>query len=140
MTLSSSSCYPPDPKGGRSLLLAPCLAQGPSPAQFLQRAVLEARLRQVEDENRRLRLQLSQSQDGNYGNQQWAASADTAPEDGDTTAEDRGNSSQCQRAAAVHKCEVSDLVSWSVSRSVSELVIKSVSLRLSPSVRWLVGH
>lgn len=120
MTLSFSGHCRLDRTGGRSLLLAPCLAQGPSPAQLLQRAVLEARLRQVEEENRRLRLQLSQSQDGNYGNQQWAASADTAPEDGDTTAEDRGNSSQCQRAAAVHKCEVSGFVSGSVRWSVSE--------------------
>lgn len=76
----------------------------------------------MEDENRRLRLQLSQSQDGNYGNQQWAASADTAPEDGDTTAEDRGNSSQCQRAAAVHKCEVGDLLIGLVSQSVTQWI------------------
>ncbi|XP_075871060.1 xylosyl- and glucuronyltransferase LARGE2s [Nelusetta ayraudi] len=123
-------------EGGRSLLLAPCLAQGPSPAQLLQRAVLEARLRQVEEENRRLRLQLSQSQDGNYGNQQWAASADTAPEDGDTTAEDRSNSSQCQRAAAVHKCELIHVAcvcaGYNASRDVVTLVKSVLFHRRNP--------
>ncbi|KAF3832113.1 hypothetical protein F7725_025778, partial [Dissostichus mawsoni] len=45
---------------GRSLLLAPCLAD--TPAQVLERSVLESRVREVEEENRKIRLQLSQSQ------------------------------------------------------------------------------
>uniref|UniRef100_A0A3Q4HEL4 LARGE xylosyl- and glucuronyltransferase 2 n=1 Tax=Neolamprologus brichardi TaxID=32507 RepID=A0A3Q4HEL4_NEOBR len=46
---------------GRSLLLTPCLADTPA-AQVLERAVLESRVREVEEENRQIRLQLSQSQ------------------------------------------------------------------------------
>ncbi|KAI4790857.1 hypothetical protein KUCAC02_034355 [Chaenocephalus aceratus] len=89
-------------ENGRSLLLAPCLAD--TPAQVLERSVLESRVREVEEENRKIRLQLSQSQgtaaqppDGNYGNQQWAASADTGPEDGDNTAEEKNNT-ECPRS------------------------------------------
>lgn len=103
----------PPPPGGRSLFLAPCLADTPA-AQVLERAVLESRVREVEEENRQIRLQLSQSQgtagqpqDGNYGNQQWGASADTGPEDGDNTAEEKSNHTDCPRSPAVHKCEVS---------------------------------
>lgn len=88
--------------------MAPCLADTPA-AQ-----VLESRVRQVEEENRQIRLQLSQSQDaiaqaqeGNYGNQQWVTSADTGPEDGDNTAEDKSNHTDCPRPPAVQKCEVS---------------------------------
>ncbi|XP_062417929.1 xylosyl- and glucuronyltransferase LARGE2s [Pungitius pungitius] len=99
-------------ENGRSLLLAPCLA-GTPPAQMLERAVLESRVREVEEENRRIRLQLSQSQgpagqppDGNYGNQQWGASADTGPEDGDNTAEERNNHTECPRSPSVQKCEL----------------------------------
>lgn len=97
---------------GRSLLLPPCLAFTPS-SQILDRSVLESRVREVEEENRQIRLQLSQSQgtatqlpDGNYGNQQWGASADTGPEDGDNTAEDRSNHTECPRSPAIHKCEL----------------------------------
>ncbi|XP_039652102.1 LARGE xylosyl- and glucuronyltransferase 2 [Perca fluviatilis] len=98
---------------GRSLLLAPCLADTPA-AQVVERAVLESRVREVEEENRRIRLQLSQSQggtagqppDGNYGNQQWGASADTGPEDGDNTAEEKNNHTECPRAPSVQKCEL----------------------------------
>ncbi|KAL6113688.1 large2 [Pungitius sinensis] len=99
-------------ENGRSLLLAPCLAGTPA-AQMLERAVLESRVREVEEENRRIRLQLSQSQgpagqpaDGNYGNQQWGASADTGPEDGDNTAEERNNHTECPRSPSVQKCEL----------------------------------
>ncbi|TMS13472.1 LARGE xylosyl- and glucuronyltransferase 2, partial [Larimichthys crocea] len=101
------------PRDGRSLLLAPCLADTPA-AQVLERAVLESRVREVEEENRQIRLQLSQSQgtaaqlpDGNYGNQQWGASADTGPEDGDNTAEEKNNNhTECPRSPTVQKCEL----------------------------------
>ncbi|XP_040895444.1 LARGE xylosyl- and glucuronyltransferase 2 [Toxotes jaculatrix] len=101
-------------ENGRSLLLAPCLADTPA-AQVLERAVLESRVREVEEENRQIRLQLSQSQgaaaaaqqsDGNYGNQQWGASADTGPEDGDNTAEEKSNHTECPRSPTVQKCEL----------------------------------
>lgn len=97
---------------GRSLLLPPCLAFTPS-SSVLDRSVLESRVREVEEENRQIRLQLSQSQgtavqlpDGNYGNQQWGVSADTGPEDGDNTAEEKNNHTECPRSPAVHKCEL----------------------------------
>lgn len=96
--------------------MTPCLADTPA-AQVLERAVLESRVREVEEENRQIRLQLSQSQDaiaqaqdGNYGNQQWVASADTGPEDGDNTAEEKSNRSECSRSPVVQKCEVSENV------------------------------
>ncbi|KAM9317514.1 xylosyl- and glucuronyltransferase LARGE2s [Pholidichthys leucotaenia] len=99
-------------ENGRSLLLAPCLAGTPA-AQVLDRAVLESRVREVEEENRQIRLQLSQSQgtaaqpaDGNYANQQWGASADTGPEDGDNTAEEKSNHTECPRSPTVQKCEL----------------------------------
>lgn len=102
----------PPPTDGRSLFLTPCLADTPA-ARVLERAVLESRVREVEEENRQIRLQLSQSQgtavqlqDGNYGNQQWGASADTGPEDGDNTAEEKSNHTECPRSPAVQKCEV----------------------------------
>ncbi|KAM7015962.1 LOW QUALITY PROTEIN: xylosyl- and glucuronyltransferase LARGE2s [Tautogolabrus adspersus] len=99
-------------ENGRSLLLAPCLPDTPA-ARVLERAVLESRVREVEEENRQIRLQLSQSQgtaaqppDGNYGNQQWGASADTGPEDGDNTAEEKNNHTECPRSPTVQKCEL----------------------------------
>uniref|UniRef100_A0A672GHG2 LARGE xylosyl- and glucuronyltransferase 2 n=2 Tax=Salarias fasciatus TaxID=181472 RepID=A0A672GHG2_SALFA len=99
-------------ENGRSLLLVPCLADTPA-AQVLERAVLESRVREVEEENRQIRLQLSQSQgtaaqpaEGNYGNQQWGASADTGPEDGDNTAEEKNNHTECPRSPTVQKCEL----------------------------------
>ncbi|XP_041839510.1 LARGE xylosyl- and glucuronyltransferase 2 [Melanotaenia boesemani] len=99
-------------ENGRSLLLAPCLADTPA-AQVLERAVLESRVREVEEENRQIRLQLSQSQgtaaqlaEGNYGNQQWGASADTVAEDGDNTAEEKNNHTDCPRSPTVQKCEL----------------------------------
>nr|XP_040018659.1 LARGE xylosyl- and glucuronyltransferase 2 [Gasterosteus aculeatus aculeatus]XP_040018669.1 LARGE xylosyl- and glucuronyltransferase 2 [Gasterosteus aculeatus aculeatus] len=99
-------------ENGRALLLAPCLAGTPA-ARLPDRAALESRVREVEEENRRIRLQLSQSQgpanqpaDGNYGNQQWGASADTGPEDGDNTAEERNNHTECPRSPSVQKCEL----------------------------------
>ncbi|XP_040018659.2 xylosyl- and glucuronyltransferase LARGE2s isoform X1 [Gasterosteus aculeatus] len=99
-------------ENGRALLLAPCLA-GTLAARLPDRAALESRVREVEEENRRIRLQLSQSQgpanqpaDGNYGNQQWGASADTGPEDGDNTAEERNNHTECPRSPSVQKCEL----------------------------------
>ncbi|XP_037649656.1 LARGE xylosyl- and glucuronyltransferase 2 [Sebastes umbrosus] len=100
-------------ENGRSLLLSPCLADTPA-AQVLERAVLESRVREVEEENRQIRLQLSQSQgtaghpaDGNYANQQWGASADTGPEDGDNTAEEKNNNhTECPRSPTVQKCEL----------------------------------
>ncbi|KAK7912699.1 hypothetical protein WMY93_012910 [Mugilogobius chulae] len=95
--------------GGRALLLPPCLSLSPAP-QLLDRAVLESRVREVEEENRQIRLQLSQSQASAQlpqdGPQQWGASADTGPEDGDNTAEDRGNNTDCPRAPPVGKCEL----------------------------------
>ncbi|XP_035484603.2 xylosyl- and glucuronyltransferase LARGE2s isoform X1 [Scophthalmus maximus] len=99
-------------ENGRSLLLAPCLADTPA-AQVQERAVLESRVREVEEENRQIRLQLSRSlgaggqqPDGNYGNQQWGASADTGPEDGDNTAEEKNNHTECPRPPTVQKCEL----------------------------------
>ncbi|XP_072235934.1 xylosyl- and glucuronyltransferase LARGE2s [Leuresthes tenuis] len=99
-------------ENGRSLLLAPCLADTPA-AQVLERAVLESRVREVEEENRQIRLQLSQAQgaaaqqpEGNYGNQQWGASADTVSEDGDNTAEEKNNHTDCPRSPTVQKCEL----------------------------------
>ncbi|KAM6981256.1 xylosyl- and glucuronyltransferase LARGE2s [Aplochiton taeniatus] len=99
-------------ENGRGLLLAPCLPDTPE-ARVLDRAVLESRVREVEEENRQIRLQLSQSQgtgvqppDGNYGNQQWGASADTGPEDVENTAEERNNHTECPRSPTVQKCEL----------------------------------
>ena len=70
-------------------------------------------MREVEAENRQIRLRLSQSlgtaaqpQEGNYGNQQWGASADTGPEDVENTAEEKNNHTECPRAPSVQKCEV----------------------------------
>ena len=98
---------------GRSLLLSPCLVES-TEARLLEREDLESRVREVEEENRKIRLQLSQSQglaaqppEGNYGNQQWVASADTGPEDVENTAEERANHSDCSRSPTVEKCEVS---------------------------------
>ncbi|XP_056269682.1 xylosyl- and glucuronyltransferase LARGE2s-like [Pseudoliparis swirei] len=85
-------------ESGRSLLLAPCPAGGP------EQAALESRVLEAEEENRRIRLQLGRLQAGNYGNQQWGASADTGPDDGDT-AEDR-NHTDCPRSAPGVKCEL----------------------------------
>ncbi|KAF5892747.1 LARGE xylosyl- and glucuronyltransferase 2, partial [Clarias magur] len=93
---------------GRSLLLAPCLLES-TEARFLEREVLASRVRQVEEENRQIRLQLSQSQgqtEGNYGNQQWVASADTGAEDVENTAEERANHSECVRSPTAEKCEL----------------------------------
>lgn len=97
---------------GRSLLLSPCVV-GSTDARLLERDVLESRVREVEEENRQIRLQLSQSQglaaqpaEGNYGNQQWVASADTGPEDVENTAEERANHSECARSPTAEKCEV----------------------------------
>uniref|UniRef100_A0A3B4A732 LARGE xylosyl- and glucuronyltransferase 2 n=1 Tax=Periophthalmus magnuspinnatus TaxID=409849 RepID=A0A3B4A732_9GOBI len=78
--------------------------------QLLDRSVLESRVREVEEENRQIRLQLSQSQASAQlppdGAQQWGASADTGPEDGENTAEERGNNTDCPRAPPVSKCEL----------------------------------
>uniref|UniRef100_A0A669CKA3 LARGE xylosyl- and glucuronyltransferase 2 n=1 Tax=Oreochromis niloticus TaxID=8128 RepID=A0A669CKA3_ORENI len=65
----------------------------PLAAQVLERAVLESRVREVEEENRQIRLQLSQSQD-------------TGPEDGDNTAEEKNNHTGCPRSPTVQKCEL----------------------------------
>lgn len=97
---------------GRSLLLSACLVES-TEARLLERDVLASRVREVEEENRQIRLQLSQSQglaaqpaEGNYGNQQWVASADTGPEDVENTAEERANHSECSRSPTAEKCEV----------------------------------
>uniref|UniRef100_A0AAQ4Q8X9 LARGE xylosyl- and glucuronyltransferase 2 n=1 Tax=Gasterosteus aculeatus aculeatus TaxID=481459 RepID=A0AAQ4Q8X9_GASAC len=37
---------------------------------------------------------------------QWGASADTGPEDGDNTAEERNNHTECPRSPSVQKCEL----------------------------------
>ncbi|XP_063045185.1 xylosyl- and glucuronyltransferase LARGE2s [Engraulis encrasicolus] len=119
-------------ENGRALLLSPCLVES-TEARLLEREVLESRVREVEEENRQIRLQLSQSQqqqqqqpqqqqtrlgavaavaaavqgpEGNYGNQQWVASADTGPEDVENTAEERANHSECVRTPTVEKCEL----------------------------------
>uniref|UniRef100_A0A8C1PRZ4 LARGE xylosyl- and glucuronyltransferase 2 n=1 Tax=Cyprinus carpio TaxID=7962 RepID=A0A8C1PRZ4_CYPCA len=99
-------------ENGRSLLLSACLVES-TEARLLERDVLASRVREVEEENRQIRLQLSQSQglaaqpvEGNYGNQQWAASADTGPEDVENTAEERANHSECSRSPTAEKCEL----------------------------------
>ncbi|XP_061671609.1 xylosyl- and glucuronyltransferase LARGE2s isoform X2 [Syngnathoides biaculeatus] len=99
-------------ENGRSLFLPPCLADTPA-SQFLERVILESRVREVEEENRQIRLQLSQSQstathstERTYGNQQWGTSADTVPEDGYNTAEEKNNDTECSRLPTIHKCEV----------------------------------
>uniref|UniRef100_A0AAY4D4F4 Uncharacterized protein n=1 Tax=Denticeps clupeoides TaxID=299321 RepID=A0AAY4D4F4_9TELE len=99
-------------ENGRSLLLSPCLVES-TESRLLDRDVLESRVREVEEENRQIRLQLSQSQglaaqpqEGNYGNQQWVASADTGPEDVENTAEERANHSDCARSPTAEKCEL----------------------------------
>lgn len=121
--------------------MAPCLADTPA-AQVLERAVLESRVRQVEEENRRIRLQLSQSQDaiaqaqdGNYGNQQWVTSADTGPEDGDNTAEEKSNRTECPRSPAVQKCEVSG-VRLSVSALASGWFCHALPVLSRSSSTW----
>uniref|UniRef100_A0A8C7UL85 LARGE xylosyl- and glucuronyltransferase 2 n=1 Tax=Oncorhynchus mykiss TaxID=8022 RepID=A0A8C7UL85_ONCMY len=68
----------------------------------------------MEEENRQIRLQLSQLQGtagqpadgGNYGNAAWGASADTGPEDVENTAEERANHTECPRSPTVLKCEL----------------------------------
>uniref|UniRef100_A0A667XD45 LARGE xylosyl- and glucuronyltransferase 2 n=1 Tax=Myripristis murdjan TaxID=586833 RepID=A0A667XD45_9TELE len=96
-------------ENGRSLLLAPCLADTPA-AHVLERTVLESRVREVEEENRQIRLQLSQTQGTAAqppdGNQQWGASADTGPEDVENTAEEKNNHTECPRSPTVQKCEL----------------------------------
>ncbi|KAK6294804.1 hypothetical protein J4Q44_G00356340 [Coregonus suidteri] len=100
-------------ENGRSLLLSPCLSETPE-ARVLDRAVLESRVREMEEENRQIRLQLSQLQGtagqpadgGNYGNVAWGASADTGPEDVENTAEERANHTECPRSPTVLKCEL----------------------------------
>uniref|UniRef100_A0A8C7UHT9 LARGE xylosyl- and glucuronyltransferase 2 n=2 Tax=Oncorhynchus mykiss TaxID=8022 RepID=A0A8C7UHT9_ONCMY len=100
-------------ENGRSLLLSPCLSETPE-ARVLERAVLESRVREMEEENRQIRLQLSQLQGtagqpadgGNYGNAAWGASADTGPEDVENTAEERANHTECPRSPTVLKCEL----------------------------------
>ncbi|KAG5848909.1 xylosyl- and glucuronyltransferase LARGE2s [Anguilla rostrata] len=99
-------------ENGRSLLLSPCLVDQSEP-RYLDRYVLESRVREMEEENLQLRQQLSQSpgaaapaQEGNYGNQQWAASADTGPEDGENTAEEGSNHTECVRQPVVERCEL----------------------------------
>uniref|UniRef100_A0AAQ5XTR7 LARGE xylosyl- and glucuronyltransferase 2 n=1 Tax=Amphiprion ocellaris TaxID=80972 RepID=A0AAQ5XTR7_AMPOC len=74
---------------GRSLLLTPCLADTPA-AQVLERAVLESRVREVEEENRQIRLQLSQSQ----------GTAAQSPD------EEKNNHTECPRSPTVQKCEL----------------------------------
>ncbi|KAJ8340527.1 hypothetical protein SKAU_G00351600 [Synaphobranchus kaupii] len=97
-------------ENGRSLLLSPCLGDQSEPRY---RYVLESRVREMEEENLQLRQQLSQSpgavapaQEGNYGNQQWVASADTGPEDGENTAEEGSNHTECVRQPVVERCEL----------------------------------
>ncbi|XP_048828559.1 xylosyl- and glucuronyltransferase LARGE2s isoform X1 [Brienomyrus brachyistius] len=98
-------------ESGRSLLLSPCLVDQ-SELGYLERDVLMSRMRKVEEENQQLRAQLRQSQgmahvqEGNYGNQQWVVSADTGTEDGENTAEERVNGTDCERRPMVEKCEV----------------------------------
>ncbi|KAM9545765.1 xylosyl- and glucuronyltransferase LARGE2s-like isoform 1-T9 [Salvelinus alpinus] len=100
-------------ENGRSLLLSPCLSETPE-ARVLERAVLESRVREMEEENRQIRLQLNHLQGtagqpadgGNYGNAAWGASADTGPEDVENTAEERANHTECPRSPTVLKCEL----------------------------------
>ncbi|MBN3278990.1 LARG2 glucuronyltransferase, partial [Polyodon spathula] len=115
-------------ENGRSLLLSPCLDEQSD--RYLEHNVLDARVREVEEENRQLRLQISQSQssnqDGNYGNQQWAASADTGAEDGENTAEERGNRTDCMKQPVVEKCELLHVACVCAGHNASRDVITLV--------------
>uniref|UniRef100_A0A8C9R277 LARGE xylosyl- and glucuronyltransferase 2 n=1 Tax=Scleropages formosus TaxID=113540 RepID=A0A8C9R277_SCLFO len=97
---------------GRSLLVSPCLSDQQE-LRLTERDATELRVQEVEEENRQLRLQLSQSQAaaaqvqyGSYGNAQWAASADPGPEDGENTAEERANRTDCPQRPMVERCEL----------------------------------
>lgn len=91
-------------ENSKLLLLSPCF--GDQSDRYMDRNTLEARIKEVEDENRQLRKQLSQSQnrlqDGNNENQQWAASA----EEGEFAIEERGNRTECVKRPVVEKCEL----------------------------------
>nr|XP_014343495.1 PREDICTED: glycosyltransferase-like protein LARGE2 [Latimeria chalumnae] len=91
-------------ENGRLLLLSPCLS-GQSDL-YQDRDLLEGHVREVEEENRQLRQQLSRLQggkvEGNYGNQQQLASV----EEGEAMVEMRGNHTKCVRPPTVEKCEV----------------------------------
>ncbi|KAL4642033.1 glycosyltransferase-like protein LARGE2 [Arapaima gigas] len=97
---------------GRSLLVSPCVSNQQE-LRLSERDAIELRVQEVEEENRQLRLHLSQSQaaavqvqDGSYGNAQWAASADIGPEDGENTAEERTNHMDCAQRPMVERCEL----------------------------------
>uniref|UniRef100_A0AAR2K3D1 LARGE xylosyl- and glucuronyltransferase 2 n=1 Tax=Pygocentrus nattereri TaxID=42514 RepID=A0AAR2K3D1_PYGNA len=77
---------------GRSLLLSPCVVES-TEARLLERDVLESRVREVEEENRQIRLQLSQSQ-----------SLAAQPAEGNY--EERANHSECARSPTAEKCEL----------------------------------
>ncbi|KAJ7986204.1 hypothetical protein DPEC_G00348360 [Dallia pectoralis] len=122
----------------RSLLLPPCLVETP------EARVLESRVREVEEENRQIRLQLSQAQSiagqtvdgGNYGNAAWGASADTGPEDVENTAEERANHTECPRSPTLQKCELIHVAcvcaGYNASRDVVTLVKSILFHRRNP--------
>ncbi|NWU75750.1 LARG2 glucuronyltransferase, partial [Onychorhynchus coronatus] len=86
---------------GRFLLLPPCL--GEQPSRDVEREALASRVRRVEEENQKLRLQLSQAQmEGSDGSPQWGTSA----EDGDLPGGERSNRTACPKQRTVHKCEL----------------------------------
>ncbi|XP_061740088.1 xylosyl- and glucuronyltransferase LARGE2s isoform X2 [Nerophis ophidion] len=110
-----------------SILIPPCMTDTPVSA-VLERAVLEARVREVEEENRRIKLQLSQSQtgEGNSGNQQWGTSADTGSKDGYNTAEDKNNHTDCERLPTVQKCEMIHIACVCAGHNASRDVVTLV--------------
>ncbi|XP_061819490.1 xylosyl- and glucuronyltransferase LARGE2s [Nerophis lumbriciformis] len=110
-----------------SILIPRCMTDTPV-SPVLERAVLEARVREVEEENRRIKLQLSQSQtgEGNSGNQQWGASADTGSKDGYNTAEDKNNHTDCARLPTVQKCEMIHIACVCAGHNASRDVVTLV--------------
>lgn len=93
-------------------MFSPCVVDQ-SELRFLEREDLESRVREAERENRRLRLQLNQSQrselllaEGNYSSHHWVAVVDTGPVDGENTTDKQGNRSNCAQEALVERCEV----------------------------------
>ncbi|XP_068596788.1 xylosyl- and glucuronyltransferase LARGE2s [Brachionichthys hirsutus] len=94
-------------ESGRSYLLGPCLED----MAVVQD--LESRFREVKEENRQIRLQLSQSQgtaaqsdNGNHSNQQRRAATDKGPEDGEKRVEEKNNHTECLQSPTVQKCEL----------------------------------
>ncbi|XP_072554648.1 xylosyl- and glucuronyltransferase LARGE2s isoform X2 [Paramormyrops kingsleyae] len=99
-------------ENGHSLMFSPCVVDQ-SELRYLEREDLESRVREVERENRRLRLQLNQSQrrellvpEGNYSSHHWVAVVDTGPLDSENTTDKQGNRSNCAQEPLVERCEL----------------------------------